>query len=617
MNLVSSPLFLRRTLSSLSALGALFALGLAARAQDTHVVLDRYVVSASRSPQAPQFVSSSVSVLSLTDLASAQITDLRSALAAEPGVIVVNTGAVGGQSAVFLRGASSHQTLLIVDGVRMSDRAAAYNNFLGGSDLGGIDRVEVLRGPQSTLYGSSAMGGVILLDTSHGCAPFSGQTAVSAGSFDTFGAAVSAQGGTKMIGYSASVSRQETANEQPANDFRVWSYSTRIEAAPSAALLIGATFRGQNGELQDVGSRFFPAAALVGNDNYLGTAYLQARSGESFISRLTFAQHRREYTYTTFGSFGFSSALENRRNIVDWQNTWLPRRGVEVVGGVNLERSRYVIDGAESKDDVRAAYVSATLKPSATVVITGGVRHDHFDSVGGATTWRSGLAWLPVAGTKLRATYGTGFSAPGTDDRYGVPQWGQLPNPDLKPEKSRGWDVGVDQEIAAGRAALAVTYFQNRYHDLFEWEYVNPVTFEGRIVNRARASTEGVEVATTVRVTTAVKTRLAYTYLEARDDELNTRLIRRPRHTADAEIQFQPVKAWMIGGGIHVVSDRVSGLAAIEEDYTTVRVFSSYALREDLLLKLRLENAADEHYEEVSGYPALSRAAYGSVEWHF
>ncbi|MCX6945460.1 MAG: TonB-dependent receptor plug domain-containing protein, partial [Opitutales bacterium] len=130
--------------------------------------LGQFVVSASRTPQDPKFVASSVTTLALADLAAAQVTDLRTALSAQAGVGVVSSGAVGGQTSVFLRGSNSYQTLFIVDGVRMNDRAALYSNFLGGADLAGLGRIEVLRGPQSTLYGSSAMGGVIVLDTARG-----------------------------------------------------------------------------------------------------------------------------------------------------------------------------------------------------------------------------------------------------------------------------------------------------------------------------------------------------------------------------------------------------------------------------------------------------------------
>jgi vitamin B12 transporter len=193
------------------------------------VRLDNYVVSASRTPQDLKYTPSSVSVLTPNELAASQIPDLRTALAAEPGVIIVDAGASGGQSSVMMRGANSYQTLFVVDGVRMNDRSTAYQKFLGQADLGGIDRIEVLRGPQSTLYGSSAMGGVITIDTTHGCGDTSGSLSALAGSFNTLGGAASVQGGTKTLGYSGFVAREVTDNDRANNTSKNWNYATRVE----------------------------------------------------------------------------------------------------------------------------------------------------------------------------------------------------------------------------------------------------------------------------------------------------------------------------------------------------------------------------------------------------
>jgi vitamin B12 transporter len=283
---------------------------------------------------------------------------------------------------------------------------------------------------------------------------------------------------------------------------------------------------------------------------------------------------------------------------------------------MNLEKSDYTISGGTNSDRVAAGYVSATLRPVDGITLTGGVRHDDFRSVGGATTGRAGLAWLPAAGTKLRATYGTGFNAPGSSDRYGVPTWGQLANPGLAPEKSRGWDAGLDQDLAGGAATVSVTYFQNQFRNLFDWEYVNYVTYEGRTINRARATTEGLELAATSRLGDRVKARASYTCLEAHDDDTGARLARRPRHTGDAEVQVQATKTWLAGAGVHLVASNLDGATPFGS-YTAVRVFTSYAVRPGFLLKVRVENALDRSYEEAYGYPALPRRVFASAEWRF
>jgi vitamin B12 transporter len=335
--------------------------------------------------------------------------------------------------------------------------------------------------------------------------------------------------------------------------------------------------------------------------------------GETFASRLTLASHVRDYAF--IDAFG-SSPLRNVREILDWQNTWEATERVQVVAGGNFEDSRFTVTGTRNTDRVAAGYVSSTLRVLDSLVLTGGFRHDDFRSVGGATTGRGGLAWLPVRGTKVRATIGTGFAAPGSDDMYGVPSYNQLPNPDLQPEKSRGWDFGVDQELAGGNAIASVTYFKNKFRNLFEYETVDFTTFAGHTVNRAKASSEGVEVALTANWGDRVTTRGSYTYLEAHNDISGARLIRRPRHTGDFEVTAQATPQWIVGAGAHLVVDRLETSGPFE-NYTSARVFTSYALRTDFIVKLRVENALDEAYEEVLGYPAMSRGVFGSVEWRF
>lgn len=614
---------LSREAGRLFSTGAVLASAVVARAQtpaplpasapEGAVTLERYVVSAMRSAQDPDHTPSAVTLVSLSDLAAAQITDLRAALAQQPGVTVLTTGAVGGQSSVFVRGANSHQTLFVVDGVRMNDRSASYANFLGAADLNGLDRLEVLRGPQSTLYGSSAIGGVIVLETARGTGAPRGSLGVTGGSFETWGGNGSVAGSNGRLGYTASVGALETENDLPNNDFSQWSGSTRLEFTPAEAWLLGGTVRHTEIDFNQTGSRFFPAPGAVTTENTLSTLFAEARPTTTLRSRLTLAQHDRQYTFTD--QWGRSD-LRNRRRVVDWLNTWQATPALEVVGGANYERSRFLVNGAPTYDRVTAGFASLALRATSALTLTAGARYDEFESVGSANTWRSGFSWRISSGTRVRATYGTGFSAPGSDDRFGVPAWGQLPNPSLQPEESRGWDAGLDHQLLAGRVTVSATYFHNRFRNLFEWQTVNFATFEGRTENRSRASSEGVELAVAARPTDRVDVRLAYTYLDARDDQNGRRLIRRPRHAVDGDLRVRPTTEWLFGVGVRSIADRVESAGPVE-DFTTVRAYTSYAIRPDLRLKLRVENALDEEYEEVLGYPSLPRGVFGSMEWTF
>lgn len=610
------PAPLRRLLLIPSAAACLAAL-VSLHAQDDVQTMAPVVVSATRTGQDPAYIPSSVSALSIPDLGEMQIDDLRTALAQAPGVVVVNTGAVGGLSSIFLRGANSDQTLFVVDGVRLNTSNTSYANFLGGADLAGLDRIEVLRGPQSTLYGSSAMGGVILLETAHGCGQPSGTLSTYAGSFGSLGAEAAAAGGSNGADYSFSVTHEQTNNDRTYNAYKDWNYSTRLEGDVTPWLLVGTTLRGVDGHYEEPGPLNNPyPPGDVQSSLELATVYAEAHAGTAFRSRLTGAWYQDEYTYNDGSPYDFYYA-RNTRDILDWQNTWEASKWAELVAGVNAERSYYAADGMTT-DRSLAQYFSSTLHPVSAVELTAGARHDHFDTAGDATTWRGGIAYVPVKNTKLRATYGTGFNAPTPGDRFGSPPF-ILPNPGIRPEKSRGWDVGIDETLLKSRLTLSATYFENRFRDLIQYQVQDPVTYAGEEVNVDRATTRGVELAASAKLCSAATARLSYTYLDAMDIGTGARLIRRPRHTLDAGLDTRITGKWTAGAGAHLVADRVDGIYGPTPlgGYTTFRLYSSYALRPDLTVKVRMENALNRSYQEVAGYPALPRAFYASVEWRF
>jgi vitamin B12 transporter len=607
--------FSRRYLITLAA--ALAVTPFSLHAQADVQIQDQYVVSASRTPQDPGYTPSNVSSLSLPSLDSAQVPDLRTALSETPGVVVANSGAVGSQSSIFLRGANSDLTLFVVDGVRLNTENISYANFLGGANLAGLDRIEVLLGPQSTLYGSSAMGGVILLETARGSGSPSGILSAYAGSFGSYGAEASVEGGAGTVGYSAAISHEQTDNDRPYNRYRNWNYSTRLEDAFAPWLTAGVTLRGQVGNYEEAGPvPETPPLGDISTTTDLATVYVEAHQGDQFRSRLTAAWYQDEYTYNDGTPYDFYYA-RNTREILDWQNTWEATRWAELVAGVNAESSYYDSDGITA-DHSLAEYFSSTLRPVSEIELTAGLRHDHFDTAGDSTTWRTGLAYIPAKGTKLRATYGTGFNAPTPSDVYGEAPY-ILPNPSIQPEKSRGWDAGIDQTLLNGSLTLSGTYFENHFSNLLEYEVENPVTYAGEEINIDRASTSGFEFEANAKLGTATAARLGYTYLQALDDATDTRLIRRPRHTLDASMETQLAKQWVVGAGVHLVADRVDGiyLPAQFGGYTTLRFYTQYKLRPNLFFKLRVENALDRTYQEVAGYPALPRGIYGGVEWRF
>jgi vitamin B12 transporter len=587
------------------------------------VQLVPYVVSATRAPTDTRVTPSVVTVVNLETLALAQTPDLAAALARVPGLSVARTGAVGGPTSIFIRGASADHTLWLVDGIRMNTGDADYANFLGAADYAGVGRIEVLRGAQSTLYGSSALGGVILLDTAAGSGPMSGTVSATGGSFGTVGGGVTAQGGTAVTGYSASLSTFSTQNDRAYNDFSSVAYSSRIETRLTPTVLAGVTVRGLQSSAEAPGAIGSTFAGDTETTQHLATLYLQVSPVESFRSRLTYGWVQREYTYDPFAPpvgnpFDTDFYGRDTRNVLDWQNTWEASAWLSVVAGLNLETERVTTvspsDVNRFDNDSRAGYLSVNLRPVEHLTALAGVRRDEFDRFGGATTRRTGASYyFPDTSTKVRANYGTGFNAPRPVYVIGGPFY--TANPSLRPEESKGWDAGIDQELVPGVASAGVTYFNNTFTNLFVYDFSVP-----GILNVGRASARGVETELRLTPRPAVSIDLAYTYLEATNDTRGVPLVRRPRHVLDAEAGWQATPLWRVGGGVRFAARRFDGSANTPvrvEDYTTVRLFTQYQFPRGVLAKLRVENLLDERYAEIRNYPSLPVAVYGGVEWRF
>ncbi|WP_052362379.1 TonB-dependent receptor plug domain-containing protein [Geminisphaera colitermitum] len=585
-------------------------------------VLDDVVISASRTPQDVKTTPSSVSVISLPEMERQQITDLRTALQTVPGVVVPqNGGGLGSQSMVSIRGADTDHTLFMVDGIRVNtqDFTAGYSSLLGGVGLGGLDRVEVLRGAQSVLYGSAAIGGVISLQTPRGQGPASGVLSAGGGSFNTFGGSASISGsgdiatgrnGEGPFSYSLNLALVNTENDRDYNDFKQVSFAGRAEYALSDLFTFGVTYRAMTSDYEEPGSILSPWPGYAELENTLATAYADWHPSDVFTSRLTYGWVQNLYSWSdSTGEYPSHST----RNIIDWQNTWQATEWLQLVAGVNAEWSRYTSSGTRMDDDLRSLYANVLMQPVRNLEYTVGFRADDYDTFDTHATWRTGAAYrIEKTNTTLRANYGTGFNAPAP--QYVLGGGFYVASPNLNPEESKGWDAGIEQDIWDGRVTLGATYFRNEFTNKFSTQMVGS---QYQYYNLpGESTTDGAELSLATRPHESVRARVSYTYLSARDDN-GGRLPYSVRHVLSGDVNWQATRVWLIGAGASFLAGRVDNYSSAMDDYVTVRLYTSYELRPGLTLKARIENLFDEGYDSITGYPALPFGAYGSIEWRF
>ncbi len=588
-----------------------------------YVVLPDYVTTATRTPAALTTTGSAVDSISGAELARMQLTGLNSVLAGIPGAPTAASGAPGAITSLFLRGSNSNQTLFLVDGIRANDPNTDYQVVLGGACLGACDNLEVSHGPQSTLYGGEAVGGVIAIRGQRGSGPTRGSVALEAGSFGTIQGAASVQAGDDRGGYTFSLNGGHTDNERANNEFDSTTFALRVDRKLSAKVAVGGTWRGFVGTYGSPGAAIGWGANDPDNEerenNQLATVFAEFTPSAEFTHKAVLGGQSRRYE-----SFNGTSTtlVKNRRAVLDWQGTWTANEQHRVTGGLTAEANHTRNTGfgdINESQQLLAFFVQDEWTPVERVYLTAGLRSDDHDTYGRATTGRVTAAWLSSDSRwKLRASYGTAFRSPSFLDLYGQSSF-YVGNPDLEAEKAKGWDAGVDYFLADKKGVLSATWFDTRISNLIAFDFA---AFPSTVKNVGRARTQGLELSGKFALPGAVDVRLAYSYLEADDLTAGTRLLRRPKHSGSLDVWRAFGGGLSAGAGVVFVNDRMDVDAATfatiaGEDYTVVRVYGAWQVNDRFALKARVENLLDEAYEQVHGYPQLGIGAYAGLEWKF
>jgi vitamin B12 transporter len=617
----------RRFLPAAALAVALSFAPTAARAQAAvaPTVLDNYLITATRTPVEPLALGTAVDRISAADLAKRQIASLGGALGLAGGVPMMATGAPGGSTALFLRGANSNQTLFLVDGIRLNDPNTDYQLFLGGACVAACDSLEISRGPQSTLYGGEAVGGVIALRAMAGDGPPRGHVAVEAGSFGTVHGAVHTQGARDDWSYAFSLAGGHTDNARPNNFFDSANLVARVDRRVNDTVTLGATARGFAGNYGSPGSRFTNDPDNRERErNGLGTVFATFHPHADLAARVTVGGQLRRFESINPSPNGTVQITEvtNRRGVLDAQATYAGWSTHRVTGGLTAEANATRNTGFGDIDENQrlfAVFLQDEWSPLDTLHFTAGLRSDDHDTFGRATTGRASVAWqvLPER-VKARASHATAFRAPSFLDLYGRSAF-YAGNPDLDPEKARGWDAGMDFYLPEGRGALGITWFDTRITNLIVFNFG---VFPGTTANVERARTRGLEVAGRLAWTSRTELRLAYTHLEAENLTTGARLLRRPRHAGTADLWHDFGAGFSGGLGLQWVVDRqdvhAQNFATIDaRDYVVARVYAAWAVNDRVTLKGRVENLGDKFYEPVHGYPQPGLGGYLGLEWHF
>jgi vitamin B12 transporter len=601
--------------AALLAVAALFFGAGAAFAQQPPPVSESLVVTATAAPENQTELGAAATVISREDIDRHGYRTVSEVLRSVPGLDVARSGPDGAITSVFLRGANSTGALVLVDGVRMN-----YPSF-GGYDFStltteNVERIEIVRGPFSALYGSDALGGAIQIFTRSATPGLSGRASAEAGNAGHREAEASASFGGGPWGASASVRDGRVDGDRANSDWRQKSAGVRLEGRPAGDLRLALEAGIVDGELGvpgPVGGES-PRARATWREERVALP-VSFRPAEGHQGSLLLATVWSRPTYDNPDS-AFSSATKNR----SWQaraaDTWTLGTH-RLTGFVSWERdqvddaSNYGVNLAGQHTTIWGLGAEDSLKLPHGFAATAGVRYDRHSQFGSAWSPRATLAWLSADSLwKVRASAGTAFRAPSVGELY----YPFVGNPALQPEHSVSYEVGAERYVSGGR--VEVSAFRNEFRDLIVYDFT-----KSQDVNVGRARTRGIEAAFRQDLARQISVDLGYTYLDTEDRSTGEALLRRPRHRAFVSFVVQPVAGLMISPRATFVGKRrdADPLKAAHFDEPSYVRYDLFARCEigRWTPYVRLENLSDRRYDEVAGYPAVRRRFSGGLEVGF
>ncbi len=594
------------------------------------------VITATKTETESWRTASSITVIDRKKIEEQQFRLLPDALKQVPGLSVIDNGGPGTLAGVFLRGTRTAHTAVMLDGRPLPMNLAGSFNIENMS-LDNVERIEVLRGPAASLYGGRTIGGVIniISRSGRGMKKPESSTFFEAGSYGSFREGLGTRGASGALDWAVELGRTDFQGQRSNSQFQQSNAAGKLGVQLAETLRFDLDLRYYNADLGDPLDQF-----TNDPDNHLLTEYwsisprLVWDTTKRWKQSLTFqfSNFRQVSNGNTSPGGPFDNRITSRGYFVEYQSVFKPLDNWTLTAGAWLQDQSFVryndaspsffnpggnsydIDQAETN---WAVFLQSQLELLPGWNLVAGLRHDTYSDFDSATTWRAGTSWrMPGINTILHANYGTAFSPPSPQDRepaIWAPFGGQLL--DTRPERSRGFEFGLEQPFDSLHARLFATYFQNDLKDTYQ--------FAGTGLQAiGKAAMRGLEAGTTWQPDKLLGFTASYTYVEADDTIRQVRLVRRPRHMLTGSMTVRPHESFNLTFSASYVMDRedfdpVSFAQGDLEDYLLARISANWRITPTVEFFARVENMFGDDYQEVAGYPALDTGAYAGIRLRF
>ncbi|MBO6824746.1 MAG: TonB-dependent receptor [Sneathiella sp.] len=613
------------------------------------IKLDEIIVSAGRTPLEAEKVGRAYTVIKATDIERSQTRYVSDLLRRVPGIAVSRTGSLGGLTQIRMRGAEANHVLVLIDGVEVASSTNGEFDF-GALLTSDIERIEILRGPQSSVYGSNAMAGVIQIFTKGGIRndyKVSAQTEL--GTDRTVLGNVSLQAGANDVDIALSSTFRRsggfdlapTGSEDDGDNNATLNGRLNWDITPDLAFNANLRYvnRKAEADIQDFTAASPTEGEAIDFAAYTKTTEIYGGAGLklSTLDGDLIHKVRTEVTSLTsksLSNFGFSGT-EDYRYHASYQGTYF-FGGNEgdaehsITGALEWERetfrNRYPSNASQRPTKERDLYGFVAEYRGEffdQLFISGAVRYDRNDAFDDTVTYSTSAAYvLPESNTRFHASLGTGVTNPSFYEQFGFNPSSFQGNPDLQPEENFGWDIGVEQKFWDNRAVIDVTYFNERLEDEISTAFLpgfisTPVNLDGT------SDRQGVEVAGSIDLTDAWSVNASYTFLDAEQPD-GQEEVRRPNHTAAVGVNYAFDQGNLFLDAIfngkmkdnEFISTTPQTRVTLDE-YVLVNVGADYRFTDQITVYGRIENLFNEDYQEVYGFNTQGTTAFIGLKGSF
>lgn len=552
----------------------------------------------------------SVSVYKNEEMEKFNFENLKSLLQLTPGLLTLSTGQFGQSTSTSIRGSKSTQVLYVVDGIKFRDGASIGGVNLAVLSPNIIDKVEIVRGPLSNIYGSDAMGGVISMNT------FAREGAFFTASFGSHGSYLGNFSGSHQLdNFSLGLS----VNTQRYSD------NVQNDLFKNTGFAVKAMYKNDKintgirlfGNLSDSGIPYNYGLATP-DRQYKRNYFIFALPFTYTIDDLSKMDVKLAYTRSRYQfqdpqdvfSPYYNSQFDNLEAEVTYYGKLF--QVLDLRAGIDYSDQTILNEDNSGKqlDGVKRNYFSAFTSTGwnlGALQLTASVRYDKYKDVKANVSPQLGVSYLIANKFKLRAAYSQSFMAPMISQQ--VNPWGRS-NFDLKPEQGKSVEVGA--EYYSGKLVLSAAYFNTKYDDLIDWVTVDPVTYEGQYLNISKVDTYGIEFSATLRPVTSLTLTGAYSYLHTEDKETGEPLKRKPKHTFSAFAAYAhkrfTLSLDMVYVGKRPDLDYSSWPYDMESpSFNRFNISLMVPVLRGLTVFAKMTNAFDKEYQEIVGYPAPGR----------